>query len=361
MKIKIAELAGALSSPLPPLVAIIGSEDFLRREAIGQILAHIPEGPPKEEQVRRIGGDRAPSREKLTELFDDLRTPSLFDGAPVIILSEANRWIEEDPEGWVAALEQPWQDSLLILTSDSLDGRGKVAQRISKKQLWIQVEKPFHRPPPWKPDSKPWDNDLNRWIVARCRHRKLKIDPPTAHLLMERTGPRLSEIAATIETMATVLDSRSQDTVDVELVEQHTPDGSGSNLFEVVDSWFEGDRKEAFTRLRGVLHRGNIDSKGRRSSDPPSLLLQFIGIALSRARQLRHVHQVVDRGGGEAEVMKEVGVARPFLPRLRTQARATSREEVETRIEALAAADLDLKSASGVRATELFERLLARS
>jgi len=70
---------------------------------------------------------------------------------------------------------------------------------------------------------------------------------------------------------------------------------------------------------------------------------------------------VVDRGGGEAEVMKEVGVARPFLPRLRTQARATSREEVETRIEALAAADLDLKSASGVRATELFERLLARS
>ena len=142
-----------------------------------------------------------------------------------------------------------------------------------------------------------------------------------------------------------------------ELVEQHTPAGEESHLFELVDVYFAGERPETVRLTGELLRRGSVDGNGVRITDANALLLQFVGAALRRARQLREVHRVWADGGDEAEVMRTAGIARPFLPRLLAQARATGPAVLRRTFVELRRADRDLKRGRGARAEELLERV----
>lgn len=358
MKEKIEKLEGLLTKPLPPVITIAGSEEFLKREGLQDILrSRYGDTTPPEECVR-LRGDKKLQDEQLTELFDELRTPSLFGGDRTIIVDNATPYLKLDPDAWISVLQDSWDGVVLVLIVDELDGRTKVAKALQKHGWVLQAAKPFHRPPPWQPNAPLWENDLNRWICARTRKQSLKIDPPTAHLLQTRIGPNLADLAGLIERLATVLGGTGN--VTRELIEKHTPDGEESNLFELVDTYLLGDRQRTLALTRDVLHRGSIDSRGARVTDPSSLLMQFIGATLRRVRQLRVVHSTLDAGGDDQAVMQAAGIARPFLPRLKQQARANTPTDLRTIIGDLRQADGDLKSGRGPLAPELFERLAVR-
>lgn len=351
-KLDPAALPGALASGVPPVVVISGPEDFLRREAIETIRRHL--GPDAEIERR---SERSPNEDSLVALFDDLRTPDLFGGRRALVLEPADRWLSAGPELWISALERPWPEGHLVVVADTIDGRTKVAKALASAGIWVQVERPFHRPPPWKPGARPWENDMNRWIIARARTCELRIDPPVAHLLQERIGPRLADLAAAIDRLSTVLGGEKGATITEERVVEHTPDGAESNLFEVVDALFLGDRAAALRCVQDLLSRGSVEANGTRTTDPTALLLQCVGAALSRARQLRRWHAASGRGLGDEEIAREVGVARPFIPRLRAQANQMPPPALRRTIDRLLRADSDLKSGSGPNAAELLERL----
>ena len=355
MKIKAGALQNHLEKGIPPLILIVGPEEFLRREAIEYIRDAI--GQDAAEVERR--SHKSPTESDLVELFDDLRTPSLFGGSRVVIAEPGEKWISANPTAWTTIAEEQWTAGHLIVVAESLDGRTKAAKALSKTALWIQVEKPFHRPPPWKPQARPWEHDLNRWIVSRASSQHLKIDPPTAHLLQMRIGTRLADLASILERLATVLRAGNKSQITTELIEEHTPSGEESTLFEVVDSLFLGDRAKALRHVRELLSRGSVDSNGSRTTDPTALLLQCLGIALTRARQIRSWHEIAHTGQNEEEIAKAIGVARPFIPRIQQQVRATPPPAVERLLDRLLRADCDLKGGAGPNATELLERIAA--
>ncbi|MEE8141683.1 MAG: DNA polymerase III subunit delta [Planctomycetota bacterium] len=356
MRFKYPELENRLTGKSPPLVIFVGSEDFLRREGVSRVLEHIHDGPPQEEDTTHIGTEsRAPGGEELTALFDELKTPSLFAPHRSIVIGNAERFLSVDTEAWVKALQRPWPQVTLILLLNSLDGRTKVAKALDKAGWIVTIERLFHRPPPWKPSASPWENDLNRWIVARARREGLSISPPTAHLLQSRIGTSLGDLAASLERLGTVLKGQGKITRD--LVEQHTPDGEESNLFELVDTFFMGDRRRTLELARELLGRGSSEGNGSRTTDPASLLLIFIGGALRRMRQLREVHRTLEAGGSEADILRNTGIARPFLPRIHMQAKATPPEVLDAVVKQLRRADRDLKTGRVSRADELLERL----
>ena len=359
MKEKIEKLPTLLKKEaLPSVITIAGQEDFLKREGIQEILrSRYGDTTPPEECVR-LQGDKKVQEGQLTDLFDELRTPSLFGGDRTIIVDHATPFLKLDPEAWVNILKDDWNGILLVLVVDELDGRTKVAKALQKHGWVLQAAKPFHRPPPWQPNAPLWENDLNRWIVARARKQTLQIDPPTAHLLMSRIGPNLADLAGVLERLATVLGGKG--TITRDLVEKHTPDGEESNLFELVDTYLLGDRRRTLALTRDVLHRGSVDSRGSRVTDPSALLMQFIGATLRRVRQLRVVHSTLAAGGDDQAVMQAAGIARPFLPRIKEQARANSQADLRSIIGELRRADGDLKSGRGPLAAELFERLAVR-
>ncbi|MFQ5653651.1 MAG: DNA polymerase III subunit delta [Planctomycetota bacterium] len=358
MKFNVKGLPGKLAGEIPPVVAIVGNEGFLRREAVRSILERAHGGEPAPEDVRRLDRSASLAGDELTELFDDLRTPSLFTGRQSVVIDGGEPALAAEPDAWISALKHPWAGACLILLLDALDGRTRVARAIRTAGWWIEVKRPFHRPPPWKPSARPWENDLNRWIIDRARGMGLSLDPPTAHLLQTRVGNSLGEIAAALDRIATVLAGKGK--ITRELVTTHTPEGEESTLFELVDELYLGDRRRSLALAREILRRGSRDTRRARVTDPAALLLQFIGAALSRARQIREVHRTVAAGGGEAEILQNAGATPAFLPRLRRQAQATAPPALEGIITELIHADSALKKGRGPRADELLERLALR-
>lgn len=356
MRFKVADLPKRLGGEIPNLVVVAGPEEFLRREAVTVILEKAHGGPPAAEEVTRVTPGAKPSADDLTELFDDLKTPSLFGDSRSIVVDGADKLLAVDRDAWAALVASGFSGARLFLVLDALDGRTKVAKAIDKNGWLVQAEKPFHRPPPWKPNAKPWQHELNDWIVARADRLGLRLDPPTAHLLQTRVGSSTGDLAGALDRLATVLGrdavARREDIIE------HTPDGEESNLFELVDIFFLGDRARSLHLAREVLHRGSVDSRGQRVTDPGSLLLQFIGAGLRRARQLRETHRVLGAGGGDADLMSSAGIARPFLPRLKEQARVTSPERLRHAIAGFRRADRDMKTGRGPRPDEILERLM---
>jgi len=143
-------------------------------------------------------------------------------------------------------------------------------------------------------------------------------------------------------------------------VEKHTPAGEESNLFELIDALFGGDRARTLELSREILNRGSVDSNGARVTEPQGLLLQFIGSAIYRGRQVRDIHRVRASGGGDDDIMREAGIAKFLLPRLKAQSASMSPERLSGLFHQLFEADRDLKSGAGPRAAELLERIVVR-
>ena len=144
-------LAAKLERETPSVAIIVGKEDLLIREARDMVLSSAPGGRPDSDQIQTISPQSKPDDERLQDIFDDLRTPNLFGGVPVIVLEGADRWLKSGTDAWVDFLQNPVKDSLLILISTQLDGRSKLAKSLKSSGWWIGADRPFHRPPPWKP------------------------------------------------------------------------------------------------------------------------------------------------------------------------------------------------------------------
>ncbi|MFN0057176.1 MAG: DNA polymerase III subunit delta [Planctomycetota bacterium] len=369
MQVAYKDLASLLAGPPPTFVAIVGNEDWLRRDAVEKILRRVHSGPPNDEEITRLdGGKQLADPKRIVDLFDQLRTPSLFAAHSSIVVQRAEAYLEADPELWIEACSRPWQNATLILHLDSLDGRTRVGKSIEKHAWLIKIERPFHRPPPWKTGSKPWENELNSWIVAHARSLGLALDPPIAHLLQCRVGTSLSDLAAALERVSLTIPvgkvqspSRAATlrAVDREIIEKLTPDGEESDVFELVDSFCSGAsaRARTLSLARNLVERGNADARGQRVFDGDAVLLQFIGAAIARVRQLRALHRALAQNADEQTILETLGIKRPFLPRLRIQARATPPTELDRLITELYRADRDFKSGRVSRSRELLERL----
>ncbi len=339
------------------MAIIVGKEDLLRREAIQMLLEATPDGPPDPDAVMRIQGGKQVQDDQLRQLFDELRTPSLFGSGPVVILQDASNWLKSDPDTWVQFVTQPPSDSLLILTLESLDGRSKVAKALTKHALWITADRPFHRPPPWQPDARPWDHEMNSWVVHRFKQNSLRATPQLAQLLIDRIGPQMDQLAGAIEKISTVCDSKKCSEVDEDVIVANTAEGGDGSAFDLVDCWFEENAPRGLQILSDIVNQGSLDEKNQRVRDPQRLLLQFMALSLKRARELRTIHRIVATGGGESQIL-EAGIARPFLPRLRKQYRSCDLERTGRIIETLIEMDWQLKGGLGPNPQELMERAL---
>ena len=140
------------------------------------------------------------------------------------------------------------------------------------------------------------------------------------------------------------------------LIVDNSPSGGDGSAFDLVDSWFERDRARSLSVLADIVTSGALDEKNQRVRDPQRLLLQFLALSLKRARELRAVHEIVARGGGQKEILEEAGIARPFLPRIRKQYQSCDAPRTNKIIETLIEMDWQLKSGAGASPVELIER-----
>lgn len=356
--LSISTLSRKLQEQFPTVAVIVGKEDLLRREARDLILSAIEGGKPPADSIQTISAQSRPDESRLQEIFDDLQTPSLFGALPIVVLEGADRWLKTAADSWAEFIGSANQNCLLILIAEQLDGRSKIAKTLKETGWWIAADRPFHRPPPWRPDAHPWDNELNQWLVHRFSQAQLKIDARVAQLLIDRMGPVMAPLAQTVEKLSLICSAEKLNTVTEEQVLDHLPDGGDGSAFDLVDRWFERKRPEALHLLNQMLETGWLDEKDQRVKNPQALMLQCSALALKRARELRAVRRIVEEGGGEKEILEKTTLARPFLPKIRIQYKHCDAHRIDKIIASLIELDWQMKSGSGGRPEELLERAI---
>ena len=356
--LSVSTLARKLQEQFPAVAVIVGKEDLLRREARDLILSALEGGKPPADAIQTISAQSRPDENRLQEIFDDLQTPSLFGGIPIVVLEGADRWLKTSADSWIDFIGSAQPTSLLILIAEQLDGRSKVSKTLKETGWWITADRPFHRPPPWRPDARPWDNELNQWLVHRFSQAKLQIDAKSAQMMIDRMGPVMAPLAQTIEKVSLICTAEGHTTVTEELLLDHLPTGGDGSAFDLVDRWFERKRPEALQLLKQMLETGWLDEKDQRVKNPQALMLQCSALALKRARELRDVRRIVENGGGEKEILAETTLARPFLPKIRLQYKHCDAARVDRIIATLIELDWQMKSGAGAKPEEMLERAI---
>lgn len=188
-------------------------------------------------------------------------------------------------------------------------------------------------------------NEVARWLRERAGARGAALEPPAAARLSELIGADLWALDGELGKLAHWADGRPIAVADVELL---TPAAREEDVFALVDDAVTGRTRQALTRLRRMLERGQ---------DPPIRLQGLI------ARQLRHLVRaaaLLEEGAPREAIAEATGVRHPFpLGKLADQAAAVGRPAAEDGLRAAEAADHAVKTGRGSDALAL-ELLIVR-
>ena len=176
-------------------------------------------------------------------------------------------------------------------------------------------------------------NEVAAWLRERAAARGVALEARAATRLGELIGADLWALSGELDKLAHWAGGRPIAVADVELL---TPAAREEDVFALVDDAVTGRTRQALTRLRRMLERGQ---------DPPLRLQGLI------ARQLRHLVRaaaLLEEGAPREAIAEATGVRHPFpLGKLADQAAAVGRAAAEDGLRAVEAADHAVKTGRG--------------
>jgi DNA polymerase III delta subunit len=339
--------------PLPAVAVLYGEAAFFKGQIVDRFVHEL--FGKNEPWVRRFrAAEREAGRPTLADVADELRTPSFLSPSRLVVVEAADAFIAANREALEGLIGEDLAGGHLILLADALDSRTRFAKAVAEKGWSVACQKPFDRPPPWKPEADPWDNDLCRWVVVRAREKGFSFDLETAHAFCQRVGNDLATLDEEMEKLRTYLGARSKASLaDVEAVAGELREDT---IFDLVDAFLAADRPAALAVARRLFEGGYHPPKGAPILDPVGITTMFIGALVGRLRALRRAHALAARGQGPDAWVGLRLTPKPFLPRFQRDLRATPPARIERAFAALLEIDRSVKI--GGRAEPLIEAFL---
>lgn len=186
------------------------------------------------------------------------------------------------------------------------------------------------------------DNEVATWVRGRAQATGVAIEPAAVAALVEHVGADLRVLAGELEKLARYAGPRTITRADVDAL---TPEAHETNVFSLVDAVVEGRQGQAVVLLRAQIAEGN---------DEP---LRVQALLARQVRNLVRAREVLDGGGGPADIAEATGVTGDYpLRKLVTQARAVPIEAAEAALRAIEDCDHSIKT--GALGDELALELL---
>jgi DNA polymerase III subunit delta len=290
--------------------AIVSAEPLLVAEAIhllrSRVLTQAPDFNRDEFRAGEVPTER---------VVDAATTLPMMASCRWVLMRDVQRLKAKDQAPLVAYLDKPAKTSVLCLSGSELDQRTKLGQRLASMHALFVLEPP--RP-----------SELPAWIDRRARARSLAIEPDASRLLADLLGADLGGLDMALEKLSTYA---AGERVTADHVEAAVAPTKIDNVFKLTDAIGARDLLKASLQLRNMLAGG----------ENALLILSMM------ARQLRQLLLAKELGADRLsppELASRIGV-RPFLiDSLLAQTKRYSAAELCAAIEALARADVRLKS-----------------
>jgi DNA polymerase-3 subunit delta len=319
---------------VPSLVLFAGEEARLVDRGLARLRDAVVPPAQRDFNEDRLRADEV----DVPRLLDSLRTLPLFGGRRLVILRDAHRL--EDRGGAREALrdalaayaDDPAEGAVLALTAEKVDRRLKVWKAIEKAGVVVDCG---------TPDAARLPARLEETAEAAG----VGFEPGAAALLVELAGADLGVLEGEVEKLAAYVGpaGRISPQAVTEMLESRQI--GDARVFEWVDAVAMRQPDRALTGLNRLLASG----------EEPLRLLALL------ARQVRLVwsaRSLMARGAGFQEVADRVVPRTRFLAgKLLDQARGFTEAELAVAHEAIADADLALKS-SPASSRFVMERLV---
>ncbi|HXG42362.1 MAG TPA: DNA polymerase III subunit delta [Dehalococcoidia bacterium] len=169
--------------------------------------------------------------------------------------------------------------------------------------------------------------ELTRWLARRCRHLGLRLSDRAAALLLQLLGNDLWALASELEKLAVYANGQMVREADVRLLV--TPAREAS-VFDLTAAVSEGRHREALRLLRELLAQG----------EEPLVLLALLH---RQHRRLLLARWLSERGAGEGEAARELGLPPWAARRAMVQARRLPLSRLRAAYRRLLEADAAIK------------------
>lgn len=291
---------------VPPLVLISGPEQVLADRALAETLDAVRQSDPEAEIIRIDGSAYAPGDLAMHT------SPSLFGGTKVVVVRDLDEGTDALIDELTTVVQQG-VDGVLVVTHKS-GQRGKRALDAIKKAGPRLVNAPAIKT----------DRDKSAFVTNEFRARRRKVTPDAVRALLEAVGKDLRELVQACQQLV----DDTEGVIDADVVARYHGGKVEATGFRVADAAVAGDAPEALRLLRHALASG---------VDP-------VPIVAVLASQLRQVARVASAGRGRSDQLaKQLGMAPWQIDRARAAARGWDGDRLGRAIQAVAAADFDVK------------------
>ncbi len=315
-----------------PVVAVIGPRDGgpgERQEMLERahrLLAEAGVDDPVRIDVPGTGGSADDGagrlRVEVESIVPALQSGSLFGGATGVLLVDAHQLHAAEAEVVADLARNLAGDAYLVVVAD-----GSVPSSLSKA---IREVGETMRVKPLR------ERDASEWLGHTVRERKLRLHGDAAAALLQRFGTDLAAMSQALDQLAA-----SGEEMTAEAVQERFKNRPDAPMWHFADAVAAGDEGEALRRLADFLTHGH-----------PLQILAFMAGELRRralAAAAPDINTYADWVGGKADSW-------PIRKAWKARADA-SPEELRRAVQALARADITLKTAPEATHRVTMERL----
>lgn len=290
----------------PGLVLVSGPEQILAQRAVESVLTSLRAREPEVDVVRIPAADYEPGALAVHA------SPSLFGGWTAIVVEDFDEADDALVDDAHALVQEPPEGVTLIVRHKSGNRGKRVLDALKKGGRVITA-----------PAVKT-DRDKIAFVQQEFRTARRQIEEPAIGALVQAVGKDVAELATACAQLMRDTTGR----VRTEDVETYYGDKVETTGFKVADAALRGDTAEALRLLRHALAGG----------------LDPVPIIAVLALQLRQVGKVASAGrASAATVARDLGMAPWQVEQARRTAQGWDGQRLGRAIEAVAAADVDVK------------------
>ena len=321
-------------APVPPVVALIGDEDFLKRRCRAAVGARVLADADPDFAVTVFPGDKL----AWAAVRAELDTLPFLAPRRVVVIEAADAFVSAHRDQLEKYLPAPSAVGVLVIeaTKKALPSTSKLFKALPAAGKVL-----CESPSPYKL------REVEDWAAGWCHtHHGKTLDPDAAALLVERVGPLYGQLDRELEKLAAALPGAHVTPDDVHRL---VPRSKEASAFAVLDAVGAGDPALAFATLAALLEQG----------EDPHAILGPVGYQL---RKLAAVGRLVAAGQPLGPAMDAAGV--PKWPQARQgverQLRHLGRNRLNQLTDWLVETNLGLKGGSPLKPRLQLELLLAK-
>ncbi|MFN3532911.1 MAG: DNA polymerase III subunit delta [Candidatus Brocadia sp.] len=298
-----------------PVYIFFGDEEFFIHESLSAIKANLLKDSDPRMALVEFDGDEISGG----TVFDELRTLPFFSiRNKVVIVEEADDFIEKNRERLEKYLLAPANHAHLVLVCDKWDKRTKLATLVDKVAVSVECKKLK-------------DHLLPNWVHTHAKLYKKDIAAKAAQRLVDDVGNNLAILDKHLEKLSIYLGEKV--TIDERDVDDLVGVDRNRTVFELTDAVAQRNVALALKILSQMLEHGE-DS------------VRIISLLAWQIKRLWRAKQILQQGGNEQKIASELQIIPFFAKRFFDQVKLYTEEDLMKNHALLLEADVKSKTSS---------------